>query len=1111
MRLIIPCFISLLICTTCKSDRESLFLRLPSSKTGIDFRNDITENDSLNVLQFEYIYNGGGLGVGDLNNDGLSDIFFAGNMVSSQLYLNQGQMRFRKVTQIAGTGTQLWCTGVAIADINADGRQDIYVTTISPNMHDFALNLLFLNQGNDAEGIPKFREVAAQVGLADNSYSTQAAFLDYDNDGDLDLFLLNNALETYNRNELAGQKHNGTGRSLDRLYRNDSIGADGLPHFSDVSSIAGILSEGWGLGVAVSDINLDGRPDIYAANDFQSNDQLYINQGDGKFKNEIDSYFKHTCHNSMGMDIADLNNDQLPDIGVVDMLPNDNLRQKTMFPGVPYNRFSRALGLGYQPQYVRNVLQINNGNQTFSDLGYLAGIHATDWSWSILMADFDNDGLRDIFITNGYRKDITDLDFVAYNKEKKLFNTDKSLNNELKAQLAGMKGVKKPNFAFQNKGDLHFQDVSESWGLADPSYANGTAYADFDNDGDLDLVINTINDEALIYQNQWAEQATATSSNFLRIRFIDAGTQGYGAKVWAYSAGKVWYAEYFPQKGYQSTQEAFVHLGLGQCPRLDSLRVTWSNGYTQVLSGITTNQVLGLEAVNANLCRPLPTVEQTWAPEAYFHDVSARFNFTHTERDFVDFNYQLLLPRKYSEPGPQLTTGDVDGNGLIDVMMGGPAGESAVLFLQQRDGSFQKRTLPKKDAEDAGILLFDADGDLDLDLYCAAGSSEFLRRPGIYQDRLYLNDGKGYFSLDSTAPAPENASASSVVAADYDRDGDVDLFVGGRMTPAEYPVLPSSYLLQNDGQGNFTNATPESLARIGMVTASQWSDIDGDGWQDLVLVGEFMPITIFRNIKGKLTRWDLPALEKTSGWYYSLAIADLNQDNRPDIIAGNLGLNSRYRASPEQPVRIYAKDYDNNGSIDPLLCLFIQGKEYITHPRDNLTEQIPSIKKVLNQYAIYGTKSYLDIFPEKVREGILLLEAQEMRSLTLLNLGEGKWSLNPLPIPAQVAPIQSIIPIDVNHDGHLDLLTAGNDYSTEPLTGRYDAGIGTILLGNSTGQFAHWPNRVHGFIADGDVRAVVTLPTIGNDRLFVVAQRNGPIRAYLQVHPDPSVSKDIPH
>ena len=589
--------ISIVTLSSCNK-KEKPFQLLSSSDTNVTFNNLITESDTLNVLAFEYIYNGSGVGVGDFNNDGLSDIFFGGNMVSSRMYLNKGDFKFEDVTRLAGVETNLWCTGISLADINQDGLLDIYISTVHPKENKKSPNLLFLQKGINENGIPTFEEVAAKVGLADSSYSTQAAFLDYDLDGDLDLYLLNNALENYSRNTPIGQRTDGQGKSIDKLYRCDSIG-NGLPHFTDVSKEAGILAEGWGLGVVVNDINRDGYPDVYVANDFLSNDHLFINNQDGTFTNRIAEYLKHQEYNGMGIDAADINNDGYNDIVAMDMMPDDNLRQKTMFPSIGYDRFMLNLQKGYQPQYVRNVLQLNNGNGSFSDIGYLAGINATDWSWSSLLADFDNDGYRDLLITNGYRKDVTDLDFIAYSRESSMFGTDKTRLKKAIATVNELEGVLKPNFMFRNNGDLTFTNEAAAWGLDQPSYSNGAAYADFDNDGDLDLVMNNINEEAFIYRNNLGREQ---SGNYLRIKLLDEkeNVSGLGAKIWVYAQGKMFYAEHQIHRGYKSTVESTEHFGLGKITTIDSIIVEWQNGKRQTLKNLTANQSVTLEEKNAS-------------------------------------------------------------------------------------------------------------------------------------------------------------------------------------------------------------------------------------------------------------------------------------------------------------------------------------------------------------------------------------------------------------------------------------------------------------------------------------------------------------------------------
>nr|MCU0354327.1 VCBS repeat-containing protein [Cytophagales bacterium] len=918
-------------------ESEKGFERMAAAHTGIRFNNQITESDTFNVLRFEYIYNGGGVGVGDVNNDGLTDVFFAGNQVSSELYLNRGDFKFENVTEAAGVRTNRWCTGVALADVNQDGWLDIYVSTVHPHKDKSVPNLLFLNRGADAKGNVRFEEVAARVGLADSSYATQAVFFDYDRDGDLDCYLLNNSLEDYNRNQPVGQRTDGSGKSVDRLYQNTGPTADGLPVFQNVSKQAGIQTEGWGLGVVVNDINQDGWPDVYVANDFLSNDHLWINNRNGTFTNRLKQYFKHTEHNGMGVDIADINNDGLNDVVAVDMMPDDNLRQKTMFSSTGYDRFFTNLRQSYLTQYVRNTLQINNGPSpvadssetpvTFSDIGYLAGIYATDWSWSSLLADFDNDGHRDLLITNGYRKDVTDLDFVTYSNDAAMFGTDETRLQKAIETVNGLEGVKKPNFLYRNKGDLTFEDMTEPWGLKIPSFSNGAAYADFDNDGDLDLVMNNINDEAFVYRNNLLSGQRAEGrgqNNFLRIKLKgDKGnTTGVGAKVWLHYAGQTQYAEHQLQRGYKSSVEDAEHFGLGNHARLDSVVVLWPGGKRQRLANVNANQTLTLSEKDAvpagsgifNLGKNQPKrTSTTWFAEvAKEHGLA----FRHQEEDFPDFKSgQALLPRKHSQQGPAAAVGDINGDGLDDVFLGGPARRPGVFFVQKPNGTFVKSLLEDsvraKTAEDAGVLLFDADNDGDNDLYCASGSSEFGKNLKNYRHRFYRNQGKGNFQLDSAALPVVETSGSVVTAADFDRDGDLDLFIGGRILPTRYPYPPRSYLLQNDGKGRFRDITPQAapdLQTPGMVTAALWTDYDNDNWPDLLLVGEWMPITLLKNEGGKtFTHSRIHAFTHSVGWWNSLAAGDFDNDGDTDYVAGNLGRNSLYQASEKEPVCVYAK------------------------------------------------------------------------------------------------------------------------------------------------------------------------------------------------------------
>ena len=1171
----------LLALASCTS-KPKRFERLTASQTGIDFANTITESDSLNVLEFEYIYNGGGVGVGDFNGDGLQDVFFAGNQVSSRLYLNKGNFKFEDITIPAGVSTKFWCTGVAVADIDQDGRQDIYVSTIHPNRNQSVPNLLFLNQGNDTNGVPHFQESAQAVGLADSSYSTQATFLDYDHDGDLDVFLLTNALEVFNRNNVIGPRNDGSARSRDKLFRNDGVerGAGSvehgalthaphptlhaLPHFTDISTQAGLLHEGWGLGVIVNDVNQDGWPDIYVANDFQSNDVWLVNNHDGTFSNRIAETLKHQSHNSMGMDMADINNDGLNDLAVVDMLPDDNQRQKTMFSTIPYDRFQMARRLGYQPQYIRNVLQLNRGfwaeglgqgakgkndltpqasssdprplpharypMPLFSDIGYLAGTAATDWSWSALFSDLDNDGFRDLLITNGYRKDITDLDFTSYNRDAGMFGTDEGRRTQLLKRIEDLEPVYKPNFLFHNNANghpdsLHFTNVASDWGLTESSFTNGTAYADFDNDGDMDLVMNNINDPAFIYRNQTVEQTKDTSANhFLRINLSGklGNLEGLGAKVATWAGGHLQYTEYTRQRGYQSTMATGIHLGLGSVKRIDSLKIVWPNGNGQLIRNVASNQTLTLDERKAV---PQPSTFMQLQPPATpllteITDLTG-LNFQHQEDDFVDYKaQQTLLPHKHSQLGPGIAVGDVDGNGLDDIYIAGSANKGGTFFLQQTSQKagtpkFIRKDRPAKRPEETGVLLFDADSDGDLDLYAVHGSTEFGKNEAIYQDSLYLNDGKGNFRASPKALPNTMSSGSCVIATDFDHDGDLDLFVGGRVVPQRYPEPARSYLLRNDGVArvetrfqtdqfpHFTDVTDQlapGLGRAGLICAALWTDVDDDTWPDLMLAGEFMPITIFKNQQGKrFTPIQTPELAKAVGFWNSLTAGDFDNDGDMDYVAGNLGLNSRLQASADQPVSIYAADYDKNGTLDPILSVFNSGVEYPFHPRDVLTDQIPSFKKKMTSYAAYGQTTLSSLLSADEQKQAIVKRATYLSSAYIENRA-GTLTLHNLPIEAQFSPVFGNSATDLNHDGNLDILLVGNDYATEVLSGWQDAGLGLCLLGDGKGHFKSLMPANAGFVVDGDAKSLSTILLANGQLYYLATQNNGPLRVFKEAN-----------
>ncbi|WP_245590579.1 VCBS repeat-containing protein [Adhaeribacter aquaticus] len=1069
-----------------------MYTLLKSTDTGINFSNTISENDSLNILNFIYIYNGAGVAAGDVNNDGLTDLFFGGNLVSSKLYLNKGKLKFEDISAPAGVNTNLWVTGVTMVDINQDGLLDIYVCTIKPNSIEGAPNLLFINKGIDKTGNLSFKEEAQAYGLADKGYSTQAAFLDYDQDGDLDMYLLTNASDRTNRNNPNYKLTRGQNNNTDRLYRNN-----GNNTFTDVSKEAGIQTEGWGLGVGISDINQDGWPDIYAANDFISNDLLWINNKNGTFSNKAAQYLKHTSYNAMGTDITDFNNDGLVDIMVLDMLPEDNKRQKTTMDGPNYDRFELNKKMGYEIQYIRNSLQLNNGNGTFSEIGQLAGVYATDWSWSPLFADYDNDGLRDLFITNGYVRDITDLDYVHYQQDAISFG-DASSVKEREKELAGAPKVKIPNYIYQNRGDLTFADKTKDWGLEEPSNSNGAAYADLDNDGDLDLVVNNLNSEAFIYQNN-AQQLNQNHYLNLRLQGAAPNREGIGATIRIKYKGQQQFYEHYPTRGYQSSVDPTVHFGLGKTAVVDSLEVIWPGGRYQLLRNVKPNQILVLDIRQATGTKPAPKP----APAPLFTEASSSFGiaYKHEEDDFIDFKNQPLMPHKLSQGGPGLAVGDVNGDGLDDFFVGGSARRSGTIFYQNHQGKFTSRPLTSvpNTEDDMGALFFDADNDKDLDLYVATGGNEYLNMPQNYLHRLYKNDGKGNFTLDENALPRITSSGSCVTAADYDQDGDLDLFVGGRNNPRQYPMPGQSCLLRNNG-GTFTNQTAslcKELETIGMVTTALWTDFDQDGQVDLLVAGEWMPLTFFKNNKGKFTNVTASTgLTHTEGWWNSLLAADFDNDGDMDYVGGNLGLNSRYKASPEQPVTIVAKDFDKSGNVDPVMGYYIQGQNYPAPARDALTDQMVMMRKRFPRYADYAETTFEKLFTKEELEGAYTARSYTFQSSYIENVGNGKFQIKALPMPAQVAPVFGMVASDYNQDGNLDLLLAGNSYAPETAVGYYDAAYGTLLTGNGKGGFAAVAPKQTGFAVKGDAKAMVQLLTRDKEPLVLVSQNSDSLKVF---------------
>jgi len=1086
--LFIP-FTALLVWVLGRSESTpKLFRRLTSSETGILFNNRIQESDSINVLQFEYLYNGGGVGIGDFNNDGLQDVFFTGNQVSCRLYVNKGNsktpsIRFEDVTESAGVTTKVWCTGVTVVDINQDGWQDIYVSVAGFGKDTTQrANLLFINQTKEKGTPVKFEEQAKKYGLNDRGYSTQTAFFDYDHDGDLDAYILTNALERFNRNALRPKMVNGESPSNDRLYRNQGKGVDGHPVFTNVTREAGILTEGYGLGIAVSDLNGDGWEDVYCANDFLSNDLVWINNQDGTFTNQAASYLKHQTHNAMGVDIADFNNDRLPDIMVVDMLPYTNERQKMMLPGYNYDRFKMDLKMGYQPQYMRNTLQLNSpAAGGFSEIAQLAGVDKTDWSWAPLFADFDNDGYRDLFITNGYRRDVTNLDFTAFLADLHAggFGELHGKNAKAYQQLLTLPEVKLPDFCFKNRmedGNMIFEDVSAQWGFEEPNFSNGAAYADLDNDGDLDLVINAIDDEAFVYENTMNEEKKANS--WFRVSFDK--NPSFGTKVNVYTQGKVQTAEYNPTRGYVSSVEPYLHFGLGATPIIDSLEVIWNNRQYQVLKNVRVNQLLTISYQPIGVYSA-PVITNP----AYFQEISAAesgLDYVHIESEFNDFSQSPLLPHKHSQNGPPMAVADVDGNGLEDVYIGSDFGQKSYLYLQQSNGRFTKSEISKNsNQEDTGALFFDVDNDGDPDLYVVSGGSHVLDTTFAYQDRLYSNDGKGNFLLSKTALPSMQISGSCVVPFDFDQDGDLDLFRGSRLLPGQYPIPGKSFLLKNVN-GRFVDVTAQTapeLQKIGLVTSAAWGDFNRDGLADLALCGEWMPITILQGHEQEGKGQKKHTLQSANrvnslptGWWNTVIASDFDNDGDLDLMVGNQGLNTKYKATTEHPVEMYASDFDKNGTIDPIMTHYLDGQKWLRVTRDLLTLRIPSMKRRFPNFETYAKATFEESFTKEEIQSAYHLQCTEFRSMYFENKG-ATFIPHTLPLEAQFAPVYGILGGDFNRDGHQDALLVGNSYASETIGGWNDASKGTLLLGNGKGGFK--VNLNHGFLADKEAKSIATI------------------------------------
>jgi hypothetical protein len=1069
-----------------------LFEEISSDNSGVDFSNTLSFNEDFNVYTYRNYYNGGGVALGDINNDGLLDIYLSANQLPNKLYLNKGGFKFEDITDRAGVkGKGAWSTGVSMADVNGDGLIDIYVCNSGDVKGDNKQNELYINKGDLT-----FTEQAHEYGVDDPGFTTHAAFFDYDKDGDLDLYILNNsfqAIGSFNLRKNERGKRDSLGGH--KLLRND----DG--HFIDVSESAGIYGSviAFGLGVTIGDINKDGWQDIYVSNDFFERDYLYINNKNGTFKECLPDQMKSISGASMGADLADINNDTYPDIFVTEMLPEKNERIKTVTTFENWDRYQYNVANGYHHQFTRNMLQLNNGNNTFSEIGRLSKVEATDWSWGALIFDMDNDGLKDIFVANGIARDLTNQDYLQFaSSEEVVKSVTSGKKVDYKKLIDAIPTNKVSNYAFHNDGNLDFSNKAKEWGLNTPRFSNGSAYGDLDNDGDLDLVVNNLESKASLYKNN---SDSLLKNSYLKFNVIgkDKNTFAFGTKITIYNAKQKFYLEQMPIRGFESSVDTRPNFGLGKLTKVDSVVVEWPDNRITLLKNVKTNQTILLKQIDGKK-RETTIKKQTKIIFQEEETAELGINFRHQENEFVDFDRDRLLYHMVSSEGPKVSVGDINGDGLDDFYIGGAKDQSGSLYVQLVNGKFKhtNKELLENDklSEDTQSVFFDADNDGDQDLYVCSGGNEFSANSSALIDRLYINKGKGIFlKSDQILPTFNFESTSTVKPFDYDGDGDLDLFVGVRLQPFLYGVPVNGYILNNNGKGKFQNVTDAiapGLLKIGMITDAVWADIDNDNDIDLVIVGEWMPIKILINENGKFSE-DKETLIKSNGWWNVIKASDVDKDGDVDFVVGNHGLNSRFHASESKPVQMYVNDFDQNGTVEQIITCYNGEMSYPMALRHDLIQQMPILKKKYLKYESYKDQTISDVFtPEQIKTSIVS-SVYTLATSVMINDGKGKFTIKRLPVEAQVSPIYAVLVEDMDGDGKVDIVAGGNLYRTKPEVGRYDASYGIFLKGDGKGNFTSISSKESGLFLDGEVRDIVKIKSDKNN-LILISRNNSTIQ-----------------